>query len=243
MRLDLALVARGLAETRSRARDLIERGLVSVDGSPIAKPAAQVREASAIAVSGDEAGLVSRGAVKLRAALASFGFDPAGKVALDVGASTGGFTQTLLAAGAAKVYAVDVGHGQLHSGLKADPRVVSMEGTDARSLSRTLIPEPVGAIVADVSFISLAKALPAALSLAQDATWVVALVKPQFEVGPALVGKGGIVRDEAARLAAVDGVARWLGAQEGWQVEGPVPSPIAGGSGNIEYLLGAVRRG
>ena len=242
-RLDVEMVGRGMVATRSRARDLIERGKVSVDGIVALKPALKVGAANAIAVEGDEAGLVSRGGVKLRAALGAFGFDAAGRVALDVGASTGGFTQALLAAGAAKVYAVDVGHGQLHETLRADPRVVMLEGTDARALTREIIPEPVGIVVADVSFISLEKALGVPLSLAGRGAWLVALVKPQFEVGRALVGKGGIVRDEEARLGAVEAVARFIRADGVWDVKAPIQSPIEGGSGNVEYLLGAVRRG
>ena len=141
--------------------------------------------------------------------------------------------------GAKKVYAVDVGHGQLHASLHDDPRVVSFEGCDARSLTPTLIPEPVAAIVADVSFISLTKALSPALALAKPGAWLVALIKPQFEVGRGGVGKGGIVRDASARLQAVDTVTAWLSAQRGWRIAGVVPSPIKGGSGNEEYLLGA----
>ena len=238
-RLDNALVARGLAPTRSRARYLIVRGLVSVDGAAAVKPAMTVGEAARIVVTGGETGLVSRGGVKLRAALEAFGFSPAGRIALDVGASTGGFTQVLLEGGASKVYAVDVGHGQLHASLKSDGRVVSLEGTDARRLDTELIAERVTAIVADVSFISLEKALPAALALAQPAAWLVLLVKPQFEVGRAGVGKGGIVRDEAAQRAAVERIASWLCADGRWRVLAPIASPIAGGSGNTEFLLGA----
>lgn len=241
LRLDLALVAHGLAATRSRARDLIARGLVTVEGQRCDKPALMVASGARLAIAGEDAGLVSRGGVKLKAALEAFGFDPAGRVALDVGASTGGFTQALLERGATRVYAVDVGHGQLHGMLAADPRVVALEGTDARTLSATLIPEAPGAVVADVSFISLTKALPAALALAAPGAWLVALVKPQFEAGPQHVGKGGIVRDEAARDAAVASVSAWIGAQPGWRATGLTRSPITGGSGNVEYLLGAFR--
>ena len=241
VRLDLALVAQGLAASRSRARDLIARGLVAVEGRRCDKPAQMVAADALLRIEGEDAGLVSRGGVKLRTALETFGFDPEGRVALDVGASTGGFTQALLAAGANRVYAVDVGHGQLHASLAADPRVVSLEGTDARAVSSALIPEPPSALVADVSFISLLKALPAALALAAPDAWLIALVKPQFEVGPAHVGKGGIVRDAAARAAAAAAVSDWVGGQPGWRVTGLTPSPITGGSGNVEYLLGAVR--
>lgn len=239
-RLDQALVARGLVATRSRARDLILRGMVLVAGRPAAKAGALVTEDAAIAIAGGAAaGAVSRAGLKLEAGLAAFGFAADGRVALDVGASTGGFTEVLLSRGACRVYAVDVGHGQLHPTLAADPRVVTLERTDARRLDRSLVPEPVHAIVADVSFISLTLALSAALDLAAPGAWLVALVKPQFEAGRAAVAKGGIVRDDKARLAAVEKVRHWLQARPGWRVTGVETSPIAGGSGNIEYLLGA----
>ena len=240
LRLDLALVARGLVPSRSRARDLIVRGLVTVEGAHIATPALLVHAGDTIAVSSDETGLVSRGALKLRAALAAFGFAPAGRMAIDVGASTGGFTQTLIEAGATRVYAVDVGHGQLHPTLSADTRVVTLEGTDARTLDATLVPDHISAITADVSFISVRKALPAALALASPGCWLVVLVKPQFEAGREHVGKGGIVRDERARTACVMDVATFLVAN-GWLTLPAVVSPITGGSGNTEYLLGATR--
>lgn len=240
-RLDLVLVARGLVPSRARARDLIRRGLVEVAGAIETRPAAIVPAAVEIRVAGAAAGQVSRGAAKLAAALERFGFPVAGRISLDIGASTGGFTQVLLERGAARVYAVDVGHGQLDPRLAADPRVLSLERCDARRLDRTLVPEPVGAIVADVSFISLAKALPVPLSLAGPNAWLVALIKPQFEAGPAAVGKGGIVRDPGARQQAVDTVRTWVASQPGWRVVDIVPSPIAGGSGNEEFLLGAVR--
>ncbi len=188
-------------------------------------------------------GGVSRAGAKLIAALDAFGFDPEGRTALDVGASTGGFTEVLLDRGAEKVYAVDVGHDQLHARLRADPNVVSLEGCDARSLTRALIPDRITAVVADVSFISATKALPVALALAERSAWLVALIKPQFEVGRARVGKGGIVRDAAARDAAVAEVGAWLSAQKGWRVTGVVPSPLRGGSGNEEFLLGARKDG
>jgi 23S rRNA (cytidine1920-2'-O)/16S rRNA (cytidine1409-2'-O)-methyltransferase len=161
-----------------------------------------------------------------------------GRVVLDVGASTGGFTEVCLAHGAARVYAVDVGRGQLHAKLAADPRVASLEGVDARALTRDLVPEPPGLIVSDVSFIGLAKALPAALTLAAPAADLVALVKPQFEVGPERIGKGGIVKDPAAQAAALNGVRGFLEGS-GWGVVATAESPIAGGDGNLEYLLWA----
>lgn len=237
-RLDQQLVSLGLAPTRSRARDLVLRGAVTVEGRVVSKPAASVPPSAAIAVSA-EAADVSRGAVKLRAAISAFGFDPVGLSCLDVGASAGGFTQALLAAGAARVYAVDVGHGQLAAALREETRVFNLEGHDARSLTGDDIPEPVGAIVADVSFISLTKALGVPLTFAAPGAWLAALVKPQFEAGRVAVGKGGIVRDDASREAAVEIVRNWVGAQPGWTVMGVVPSPIQGGSGNKEFLLGA----
>jgi 23S rRNA (cytidine1920-2'-O)/16S rRNA (cytidine1409-2'-O)-methyltransferase len=203
MRLDVALVERGLAPTRSRARDLIRSGLVRVGADVCTKAGAEIAPTADLSLDGDLARAVSRGGQKLAAALDGFAFDPAGCVALDVGASTGGFTQVLLERGARKVYAVDVGHGQLHASLAADPRVMSLEGFDARKLTRTVVAEPVGIITADVSFISLAKALGPALELAAPGCLLVALVKPQFEVGPDRVGKGGIVRDAVAREEAL----------------------------------------
>jgi 23S rRNA (cytidine1920-2'-O)/16S rRNA (cytidine1409-2'-O)-methyltransferase len=239
IRLDMLLVKRGLVASRARARDVIKRGLVAVAGKIETRAAAGVAEGAPITVSGAQH-YVSRGAVKLAAALDHFGFAVAGVVALDVGASTGGFTQVLLERGAERVYAVDVGHGQLHERLAHRSGVVSLEGRDARTLDRAAIPQPLDAIVADVSFISLTKALPAALALARPGAWLVALVKPQFEAGRAAVGKGGIVRDAAARQRAVELVRAWLSNQAGWRVAGVIPAPIAGGSGNQEFLLGAV---
>ncbi|MGI9402936.1 MAG: TlyA family RNA methyltransferase [Hyphomicrobium sp.] len=239
-RLDLVLVERGLAPSRSQARDFVKHGRVSIDQQVCIKPGAEVDASQVLTLAPGTSPYVSRGVVKLTAGLDAFGFDPEGCVALDIGASTGGFTQVLLTRGAEKVYAVDVGHDQLHSSLKDDPRVISLEGCDARTLTRELIPNPVTAIAADVSFISLAKALPAALALAAPGAWLVALIKPQFEVGPERVGKGGIVRDEAARQAAVDDVTAWFAARPGWRIAGVVVSPIKGGSGNEEFLLGAL---
>jgi 23S rRNA (cytidine1920-2'-O)/16S rRNA (cytidine1409-2'-O)-methyltransferase len=237
-RLDQLLVDSGLAATRSRAADLVRRGCVSVGGVPAVKPGALVRGDASLAVSPDAASYVSRGALKLEAALDSFDFEVGGRVALDIGASTGGFTEVLLGHGAAKVYAVDVGRDQLHEKLRADPLVVALEGTNARSLDASIVKEPVGAIVADVSFISLTLALPAALRLAAPGAWLIALVKPQFEAGRKAVGKGGIVRSEAAREKAVTRVWGFL-EEEGWRVLGVIPSPIRGRSGNQEFLIGA----
>lgn len=243
MRLDVRMVELGLAPSRARAQDLIRRGQVEVDGAVASRPGASVGVQGRIRLLANAPDYVSRGALKLAAALSHFGFRAEDVVALDVGASTGGFTEMLLRGGAKRVYAVDVGHGQLAARLAEDDRVVSMQGCDARALDRTLIAEPVGAIVADVSFISLTKALPAALALADEGAWLIALIKPQFEAGREAVGKGGIVRDAAARQRAVDLVRDWVAAQPGWRVIGVIASPIAGGSGNEEFLLGAVRGG
>ena len=242
-RLDLVLVERGLAPSRSQAQDLIKHGRVSIDQKVCTKPSAEVAANQVLTLAPGTPAYVSRGAVKLAAALDACEFDPEGRVALDVGASTGGFTEVLLTRGAEKVYAVDVGYDQLHASLRNDPRVVSLEGCDARTVTRQLVPPPVTAIVADVSFISLTKALGPALALAAPGAWLVALIKPQFEVGRARVGKGGIVRDEAARQAAVDDVTAWFSAQPGWRISGIIASPIKGGSGNEEFLLGALRDG
>jgi 23S rRNA (cytidine1920-2'-O)/16S rRNA (cytidine1409-2'-O)-methyltransferase len=239
-RLDVVLVERGLVPTRSRARDLIKYGKVLVDRQVCTKAGTEVGVEQALALEPGSADAVSRAGAKLAAALDAFGFDPKGLIALDLGASTGGFTQVLLARGAEKVYAVDVGHDQLHPSLKYDARVVSFEGRDARDLTPALVPEPLAAIVADLSFISLTKALRPVLALATPGAWLAALIKPQFEVGRANIGKGGIVRDAAARQAAVDAVAGWLASLGGWRVVGSIPSPIKGGSGNEEFLLGAI---
>jgi 23S rRNA (cytidine1920-2'-O)/16S rRNA (cytidine1409-2'-O)-methyltransferase len=243
MRLDIRMVERGLVASRARAQDLIRRGLVEIAGVVERRPGTRVAADAEVVLSGGAAAHVSRAALKLIAALDHFGFSADGVVGLDIGASTGGFTQVLLARGAARVYAVDVGHGQLHARLVTDPRVVSLEDCDARRLDRTLVPEPVGALVADVSFISLTKVLPVPLTLAHPGAWLVALIKPQFEAGRAAVGKRGIVRDAAARQCAVELVRDWIAGQPDWRVLDVIASPIAGGSGNEEFLLGATRGG
>jgi len=240
-RLDLALVDRGLAPTRARARDAILRGHVSVNGALAAKPAMTVDAEAAIAIDDPAAGYVSRGALKLIAALDRFGYSPAGRAALDLGASTGGFTQVLLERGARTVFAVDVGHGQLDAKLAADPRVVSREGLNARDLTAADVGEQPQAIVADVSFISLKLVLPPALKLAAPDAWGVFLVKPQFEVGREAIGKGGIVRDPQAGERAAADIAHFLEQDMGWRVGGVILSPIEGGDGNREFLIGADR--
>jgi 23S rRNA (cytidine1920-2'-O)/16S rRNA (cytidine1409-2'-O)-methyltransferase len=235
------MVARGLTPTRARARDLIQRGEVFVGGQVAVKPAQGVGPETDIAVSRSVAGDVSRGASKLRAGLDAFGYLPQGVVALDVGSSTGGFTQVLLERGATRVYSVDVGRDQLHASLLGDLRVVALQQTDVRELTEDAIPEQVGAVVCDVSFVSLRKVLGAGLALAADDAWLVALIKPQFEVGRENVGKGGIVRDEAARQRAVDDVCEFL-RKAGFSVAGVIDSPISGGDGNVEFLVGARRK-
>ena len=243
IRLDQLLTERGLVPSRSRARDLIKRGLVRAGGVVVTRPGHDIAEDAELALDEPWSGYVSRGALKLEAALDAFGFDPAGRAALDIGASTGGFTQVLLRRGAGRVYAVDVGQGQLDPELARDSRLALLESTDARTLSRSLVPEPVGAITADVSFISLTKVLPAVLALAAPGAWAVLLVKPQFEAGREAVGKGGIVKSEAARAAALANVEAFLAAQDGWRTLPPIPSPITGQSGNVEYLLGGLHAG
>lgn len=238
-RLDIAMVARGIVNSRSRARDLVQRGLIRVDGGTMTRPAAMVAEAQTIDMEPGADRWVARSALKLIAALEAFGFSPVDRIALDIGASTGGFTQVLLDRGALQVYAVDVGHGQLHASLLENPGVHCLSGTDARDLSDAIVPEPFTAITADVSFISLTLTLPRALERASPGCWLAALIKPQFEAGREHIGKGGIVRDPAAHNIAIERVRTFLAAQRGWAIEGIEPSPIEGGSGNKEFLLGA----
>ncbi|MGO8952038.1 MAG: TlyA family RNA methyltransferase [Rhodomicrobium sp.] len=240
MRLDRLLVARGLASTRSQAQDLIRRGAVRLAGRTVLKTGLEACEDQCLQVLETER-YVARSAWKLRAALDAFGFSPRGRACLDVGASTGGFTQVLLERGAERVFAVDVGRNQLHSSLKTNPKVVAMEATDARTLTPGILPVRIESVTCDVSFISLLKILPAILPLAEENAWLVALIKPQFEVGRASIGKGGIVKDEAAKREAA---ARVLASIEaaGWTVCGTLPSPIAGQDGNEETLAGATRQ-
>lgn len=239
-RLDQALVARGLAPSRARAQALIAAGSVSVDGMTATKPALQVAPEAAIALADDALRHVSRAALKLLHALDRFDLSPAGTVALDLGASTGGFTQVLLERGAREVWAVDVGHGQLAAVLREDPRVHMIEGLNVRDITPAHVPVP-GFITADLSFISLLKALPAPLALAGPGAILVALIKPQFEVGRAAIGKNGIVRDDAAILHARAAVRTFL-EREGWPVIDETESPILGGDGNREYLIAARRK-
>ncbi len=239
MRLDRLLVHRGLVSTRSKAQDLIRRGAVRVGGLPAVKAGQEVASDEPLELLEIER-YVARSAWKLKAALDAFGFEPGGLACLDAGASTGGFTEVLLERGAASVFAVDVGRNQLHATLRANPKVVSLESTDARALTAAVFPSPIEAIVCDVSFISLLKVLPAVLPLAHAGAWLVSLIKPQFEVGRAAVGKGGIVKDEAAKEKAIQAVLAYI-EQAGWAVRGTVRSPILGQDGNEETLVGAIR--
>ena len=236
-RADLLLVARGLFESRAKARAAIEAGGVLADGRAVTK-ASELLADDAVLDATPAHPWVGRGALKLEHALATWPILVEGRLALDVGASTGGFTEVCLAAGAARVYAVDVGRGQFHASLTDDPRVAVLEGVDARSLTQAQVPHAPQLIVCDVSFIGLAKALPAALALAAPGAELVALVKPQFEVGPAAVGKGGLVKDAAARVGALEGVKAFL-AEAGWDVQATDDSPIEGGDGNREWLVWA----
>jgi len=240
MRADVFLVEHGFAKSRSEAQAAIREGLVRADGAVIGKPSQAVPVDAAIEYERPHP-FVSRGGVKLAAALDRFGLSPDGRICLDLGASTGGFTQVLLQRGAAQVYAVDVGHGQMDVGLARDPNIVIRDGANARDLSQVDLPGDIGAITADLSFISLKLALPPALSLASKGAWAVLLVKPQFEVGRGAIGKGGIVRDKAAREAVPADIAGFIATQAGWRVLGHMESPIAGGDGNVEYLLAAMK--
>jgi len=241
-RADQLLVARGLAESRSRAQALIMAGAVFSGERKLAKAGEMLAEDAPLEVRGKDHPWVSRGGVKLDHGLTHFGFEVTGAVALDVGSSTGGFTDVLLSRGAAKVYAVDVGTNQLAWKLRQDPRVVVNEQTNARSLDSSIIPEAVDIVVCDASFISLAKVLDAPLKLARPRARLVALIKPQFEAGREEVGKGGVVRDPAVHERVCTEAKDWVESQ-GLSVVGIEPSPITGPEGNIEFLLGAVKHG
>ncbi len=241
IRADQLLTERGLAESRARAQALILAGLVFSGERKVDKAGQTLAPDAALEVRGKDHPWVSRGGIKLAHALDHFGWDVAGAVALDVGSSTGGFTDVLLARGAAKVFAIDVGTNQLAWKLRQDPRVIVHEQTNARYLTREIVPDPVDIITCDASFIALAKVLDTALDLAAPAARLAALVKPQFEAARGEIGKGGVVRDPAVHARVCAAAAAWV-EQRGWQVEGVVPSPITGPEGNVEFLLGA-RRG
>ncbi|MET3779431.1 23S rRNA (cytidine1920-2'-O)/16S rRNA (cytidine1409-2'-O)-methyltransferase [Brevundimonas sp. 1080] len=231
------LVARGLFDTRARARAAIEAGRVKAGGRLIVKPSEQIAEDAEIDAQPAHP-WVGRGALKLDHALTLWPVLVEGRVALDVGASTGGFTEVLLNRGAAKVFAVDVGFGQMHTRVSSDPRVVNLERTDARDLTPDLIPQPPSLVVCDASFISLIKVLPVALDLATPGADLVTLVKPQFEADGPGGGKKGVIKDATAHAAAVERVRDWLEAL-GWAVQATTESPITGGDGNVEFLLWA----
>ncbi|WP_293989038.1 TlyA family RNA methyltransferase [Sphingomonas sp.] len=237
-RIDQLLVDRGLVESRTRAQALIMAGLVFAGGRKVAKPGEQVAEDAAVEVKGRDHPWVSRGGIKLAHGLDHFGWDVAGAMAIDVGSSTGGFTDVLLSRGAARVYAVDSGTNQLAWKLRQDERVIVHEQTSARVLTDAHIPEPADLIVCDASFIGLAKVLEVPLRFARPGARLLALIKPQFEAGRDEVGKGGVVRDPVIHQRVCDEVAAWLTTQ-GWAVEGVTQSPITGPEGNIEFLIGA----
>lgn len=239
MRLDQALVERGLSESRARAQAAIMAGLVFSGEKRLDKPGHQVAADAPLELRGRPHPWVSRGGIKLAHGLQHFGFPVEGRICIDVGASTGGFTDVLLQNGAARVYAVDVGEGQLDWKLRNDPRVVVLEKTNARHISAEQIPEAIGAVVCDASFIGLKTVLPAALARAAKGAWAVALIKPQFEVGRERVGKGGVVRDPALHEAVCADIRLWWSGLPGWTVRGIETSPIQGPEGNIEFLIGA----
>jgi len=236
-RVDQLLVARGLADSRSRAQALVMAGVVFHGERRIDKPGTTVPDDGALAVRGQDHPWVSRGGLKLAHAIGRFAVDPAGRTCLDIGASTGGFTDVLLHHGAAKVYAVDVGHGQFAWKLRTDPRVTVLERTNARYLTREQIPDPLGAVVCDASFIGLETVLPAGMALAAPGAWLVALIKPQFQAGREQVGKGGVVRDPTVHEAVCRDVRAWLETQPGWSVRGIEESPVTGPEGNREFLI------
>jgi len=240
-RIDQLLVERGLAESRARAQALVMAGLVFAGDTRIGKPGQQLSADAAIEVRGRDHPWVGRGGVKLDHAITHFGLDPAGAVAMDIGSSTGGFTEVLLARGAAHVFAVDVGTNQLAWKLRQDPRVTVLEQTNARALTPAQIDRPCDWVVCDASFIGLAKVLEVPLRLAATPCTLVALIKPQFEVGRDEVGKGGIIRDPALHARVCTEVRDWLEA-DGWEVLGITESPIRGTEGNAEFLIAAQRR-
>lgn len=242
-RADQLLIEQGLAETRAKAQALILAGLVNCAGRRVGKPGDQITADAVLELKGRDHPWASRGGIKLAHALEHFDISVGGKVALDIGASTGGFTDVLLSRGARRVHAVDVGHGQLAWKLRQDPRVIVHERLNARFLTREHISEPVDIVTCDASFISLATVLPAPLALATETAELVALIKPQFEAGREQVGKGGVVRDPAVQREVRERVAAWVAAQPRWTVVDIVESPLLGPEGNREFLLYARRAG
>ncbi|WP_331373588.1 TlyA family RNA methyltransferase [Sinorhizobium chiapasense] len=243
LRLDQLLLNSGLVASRARARDAIQRGTVKVDGRTVTKPAATFVEGVAITIDDPARAYVSRAALKLVAALDHFGFDPSGQTCIDIGASTGGFTEVLLTRGARHVVAVDVGHGQMHPRIAEDPRVTNFEGLNARAMTAEDVGNrAISFVVSDVSFISLKLALPPALGMAEPGAHCVLLVKPQFEAGREAISKAGLLKDPESAPAVAAELERWLVEDIGWQSLGLIPSPIAGGDGNTEFLLAGVKR-
>ncbi|HVN72209.1 MAG TPA: TlyA family RNA methyltransferase [Desulfomonilia bacterium] len=240
MRLDKLLVEKGLAETRSKALGLIMAGQVLVGGRSVTKAGTAIEDDVSVALKPYNT-FVSRGALKLEAALDASCLDVKGMIALDIGSSTGGFTEVMLKRGAQKVYAVDVGHGQLHWRLRTDPRVVCLEGVNARTISRVQVPEPCDVATFDVSFISLKLVIPPVLDLLKDEAHIITLIKPQFEAGRHEVGKGGVIRDQKVHDSVIAGISAFL-RDLGLAVDKVIPSPVKGAKGNQEYLVHAVRK-
>jgi len=243
VRADRLLLDRGLVESLARAQAIIMAGQAFVETRRIGKAGELVPEDAGITLKGQDHPWVSRGGLKLAHGLAHFGLSAEGRVGLDIGASTGGFTDVLLAHGAARVYAVDVGHGQLAWKLRCDPRVLVRERTNARLITAEDVPEPVTALVCDASFIGLAAVLPASLGLCAPGAWAIALIKPQFEAAPHEIGPRGVVLDPGVRAAACERIEAWWSKLPGWTVSGITESPITGPEGNHEYLIGAVKTG
>jgi 23S rRNA (cytidine1920-2'-O)/16S rRNA (cytidine1409-2'-O)-methyltransferase len=239
-RLDEALVARGLVTSRSRARDAILRGTVRVDGEPARKPSQTVSGSTVLSVDDEAQRYVSRAALKLLHALKEFSITPKDRICIDLGASTGGFTQVLLEQGAAHVIAIDVGHDQMVEHLRLNTRVTNIEGLNGRDITRDVVPDDTTLVVCDVSFISLKLALLPLLDFLPSQAELIALIKPQFEVGKANLGKGGVVRDHSLLDGVCDDIVQFLKAQN-WIVKGVVPSPLEGGDGNVEFLLHAIK--
>lgn len=241
IRLDQLLVDRGLVESRTKAQAVILAGLVYTGEQRLTTAGTKLAEETPLTVRGQDHPWVSRGGIKLAHGLAHFGYDPARRACIDVGASTGGFTDVLLTYGASKVYAVDVGYGQLAHKLRTDERVVVLERTNARLIDAMLVRDAINAVVCDASFIGLRTVLPAAMALTAPDAWLIALIKPQFEVGRERVGKKGVVRDPALHDEVCATIVEWLGAQSDWMVDGVSKSPITGPEGNVEFLIGARR--
>lgn len=241
-RADILMVEKGLVESRAKAQAEIEAGQVFIDGARVRKPSQKLDERVQLTLKARSQPWVSRAALKLDHAIKHFDLDFTGRTVLDLGASTGGFSQVVLAHGASHVYAVDVGHDQLHSSLKNRDRVTSFEGLNARDLTPAPFERPINALVSDLSFISLKLGLPAAMEICQPGALLVALIKPQFEAGKERVGRGGIVKDGAIHKEIVDGMQAWINAKAPWQVLGIVPSPITGSNGNQEFLIAAEKK-